>query len=286
MSSEGAGPKHDGVSDRHGAEKRPLKSVRTRQEHIAELAKRHTDSPLTTLNHHLDMLWLYCAFKQLRKASATGVDGVTVEEYACNLEENLADLLERAKSGRYRSSPSRRVYIPKNEREKRPISIPTVEDKLLQRAVCMLMEPIYETEFLDCSYGFRPNRSPHQALTALRGHLKEMGGGWVLDMDIRKYFDSIPHAQLKEVLRKRVNDSVILRLVAKWLRAGVLEDGMLKQSREGTPQGGVISPLLSNIYLHEVLDSWFEESVKPWMRGKAHMIRFADDCAPGNGCTR
>jgi len=143
VSSEGAGPKHDSVAGRHGAEKRPLKSVRTRQEHIAELAKRHTDSPLTTLNHHLDMLWLYCAFKQLRKASATGVDGVTVEEYACNLEANLADLLERAKSGRYRSSPSRRVHIPKNEREKRPISIPTVEDKLLQRAVYMLMEPIY-----------------------------------------------------------------------------------------------------------------------------------------------
>lgn len=278
MSSEGAGPKHDGVSGRHGAEKRPLKSVRMRQEHIAELAKRHTDSPLTTLNHHLDMLWLYCAFQKLRKASATGVDGVTVEEYAHSLEENLADLLERAKSGRYRSSPSRRVYIPKNEREKRPISIPTVEDKLLQRAVCMLMEPIYETEFLDCSYGFRPNRSPHQALTALRGHLKEMNGGWVLDMDIRKYFDSIPHAQLKEVLRKRVNDSVILRLVAKWLRAGVLEDSVLKKSWEGTPQGGVISPLLSNIYLHEVLDSWFEESVKPQMRGKAHMVRFTDDC--------
>jgi len=170
------------------------------------------------------------------------------------------------------------VYIPKNEREKRPISIPTVEDKLLQRAVYMLMEPIYESDFLDCSYGFRPRRSPHQALTALRGHLKEMDGGWVLDMDIRKYFDSIPHAQLKEVLRKRVNDSVILRLVAKWLRAGVLEDRVLTQSREGTPQGGVISPLLSNIYLHEVLDSWFEESVKPRMRGKAQMIRFADDC--------
>ena len=151
MSSEGARPKDDGVSGRHGAEKRPLTSVRTRQEHIAEIAKRHTDSPLTTLNHHLDMLWLYCAFQKLRKESATGVDGVTVEEYAHNLEENLANLLERAKSGRYRCSPSRRVYIPKNEREKRPISIPTVEDKLLQRAVYMLMEPIYETHFLDCS---------------------------------------------------------------------------------------------------------------------------------------
>ncbi|MFH1965127.1 MAG: reverse transcriptase domain-containing protein [Acidobacteriota bacterium] len=230
------------------------------------------------------MLWLYCAFKQLRKASATGVDGVTVEEYACNLEANLADLLERAKSGRYRSSPFRPANIPKNERETRRISIPTVEDKLLQRAVCMLMEPIYETEFLDCSYGFRPNRSPHQALTALRGHLKEMDGGWVLD--IRKYFDSIPRAQLKEVLRKRVNDSVILRLVAKWLRAGVLEDGMLTESGEVTPLGVLISPILSNIYLHDVLDIFFEESVKPRMRGKAHMIRFADDCAPGNGCTR
>ncbi len=277
MSSQGARPKYDGVVGQHAAENQPLTSVRTRQQHIANIAERHTDSPLTTLNHHLDMLWMHEAFARVRKDSATGVDGVTAEEYAHNLDTNLADLLERAKSGRYRSSPTRRVHIPKNERETRPISIPTLEDKVLQRAVAMLLEPICETDFLDCSYGFRPRRSPHQALDALRTGLKKVNGGWVVDVDIRKYFDSIPHAQLKELLRLRVNDSVILRLIAKWLRAGALDNGMLIISDEGTPQGGVISPILSNIYLHHVLDLWFQNDVKPALKGEAHLIRFADD---------
>ena len=217
------------------------------------------------------------AFSRLKKDSAVGVDGVSVQEYAINLEPKLADLLEEAKSGRYRPPPGKRVQIPKNEKETRPISISTTENKVLERAVTMLLEPIYETEFLDCSYGFRPNRSAHQALAEIREHVMAMNGGWVLDVDLRKFFDTIPHAQLKEILRLRVKDSVILRLIAKWLRAGVLEDGIFTISEEGTPQGGVISPMLSNIYLHNVLDVWFEEMIKPRLKGEAHLIRFADD---------
>ena len=277
MSSQGDRPEHDRAIGRHAAEQRPLTSVRTRQEHIAYVARKYTDSPLTTLSHHLDMLWMREAFSRVKRDSAPGIDGVTVAQYAENLEANLAELLELAKSGRYRTPPVRRVYIPKNEKETRPIGIPTVADKVLQRAVAMLLEPIYETEFLDCSYGFRPRRSAHQGLDALRDTLKGMNGGWMLDVDIRSYFDSIGHSQLKEILRYRVKDSVILRLLAKWLRAGVLEDGVLTVNDEGTPQGGVISPLLSNIYLHTVLDVWFEQEVCPRLQGKAKLIRFADD---------
>jgi len=241
------------------------------------VAEKYTDSPLTTLGHHLDMLWMLEAFSRVKKDSAPGVDGVTFAEYAKNLDANLTALLELAKSGRYRTPPVKRVHIPKNEKETRPIGMPTLEDKVLQRAVVMLLEPIYERDFLDCSYGFRPRRSTHQALDALREALKEVNGGWVLDVDIRKYFDSIPHSQLKDILRHRVKDSVILRLLAKWLRAGVLEDGVLTVNEDGTPQGGVVSPLLSNIYLHTVLDVWFEQEVCPRLRGPAKLIRFADD---------
>lgn len=226
----------------------------------------------------MDMLWMHEAFTRVRKDGALGVDGVSAEDYAQNLDANLADLLERAKSGRYRCPPTRRVEIPKNGNETRPINIPTFEDKVLQRAIAMLIEPICETDFLDVSYGFRPNRSQHQALDALRTNLKEVEGGWVVDVDIRKYFDTIPHAQLNEILRLRVNDSVVTRLIAKWLRTGALqEDGTVQERSEGTPQGGVISPLLSNIYLHHVLDQWFETDVRGALKGTAKMIRFADD---------
>jgi len=241
------------------------------------VAEKYTDSPLTTLGHHLDMLWMLEAFSRVKKGSAPGVDGVTFAEYAKNLDANLTALLELAKSGRYRPPPVKRVHILKNEKETRPLGMPTLEDKVLQRAVVMLLEPIYERDFLDCSFGFRPRRSAHQALDVLREALTGMNGGWVLDVDIRKYFDSIPHSQLKEILRHRVKDSVILRLLAKWLRAGVLEDGVLTVSEDGTPQGGVVSPLLSNIYLHTVLDVWFEQEVRPRLRGPAKLIRFADD---------
>ena len=197
MSSQGDDRNITSAPVRHVAEKRPLTSVRTRQEHIAHIAKKYTDSPTTTLSYHMDMLWMREAFSRLKKDSATGIDGVTVQAYATDLESNLADLLEQAKSGRYRPPPGKRVQIPKNEKETRPISISTTENKVLERAVTMLLEPIYETEFLDCSYGFRPKRSAHQALDILREKLMGMDGGWVLDVDLRKFFEEIIKPRLK-----------------------------------------------------------------------------------------
>lgn len=251
--------------------------ISTKLERVAKLAKSAPDMPLTTLAHHIDVAWLREAYRRTRKDGALGVDGQSAEEYAMNLEGNLASLLERAKSGSYRAPAVRRVHIPKARGGTRPLGIPTFEDKVLQRAVAMLLEAVYEQDFLDCSYGFRPKRSAHQALDTLNDAAWRMDGGWVIELDIQKYFDSIDHERLQVVIRQRVRDGVILRLLGKWLQAGVMEDGTLTKSDAGTPQGGVISPLLANIFLHEVLDVWFEQQVKPRLRGRATLVRYADD---------
>jgi group II intron reverse transcriptase/maturase len=208
-----------------------------------------------------------------------GVDGQTAEEYAKELGSNLQQLLDRAKSGdHYRAPPVRRVYIPKGDgTKKRPIGIPTFEDKVLQKAVAMVLEAVYEQEFRDCSYGFRPGRGAHDALQALWEQTMAMGGGWVLEADIEKFFDSVDQAKLREVLSQRVSDGVLTRLVGKWLRAGVMEEGEVRHPQTGTPQGGVISPILANVYLHEVLDVWWERDVRPRMRGRTALVRYADD---------
>jgi group II intron reverse transcriptase/maturase len=208
---------------------------------------------------------------------------VTAAEYEQDLEGNLQRLLDRAKSGTYRAPPVRRVHIPKggSSTETRPIGIPTLEDKVLQRAVVMLLEPIYEQDFLDCSYGFRPGRSAHQALHSLREQTMNYRGGWILEVDIRKFFDNLDHGHLRTFLQLRVRDGVLLRLIGKWLKAGVMEDGSISYPDAGSPQGGVVSPLLSNIFLHYVLDAWFVREVQPRLRGKAFLIRFADDFAIG-----
>jgi group II intron reverse transcriptase/maturase len=252
-------------------------TVSTKLERIAKLAQCMRDKPLTTLAHHIDLQWLREAYRRTRKDGATGVDGQTAEQYAADLEGNLQRLLDRAKSGTYKAPPVRRVHIPKGNGEMRPLGIPTFEDKVLQRAVAMVLEAVYEQEFLDCSYGFRPGRSAHQALDALHGEAMKMYGGWVVELDIRKYFDTIDHEKLREVLRRRVRDGVILRLVDKWLHAGVMEDGALSARESGTPQGGVISPILANIFLHAVLDVWFATGVRPRLRGRAFLVRYADD---------
>lgn len=231
----------------------------------------------TSLAYYIDLEWMHEAYRRTRKDGAAGVDGVTAEEYEADLEGNLRDLLERFKSGRYFAPPVKRAYVPKGDGRLRPIGIPALEDKILQRAVVMVLSSLYEQDFLDCSYGFRPGRSVHQALEALWKGVMEMGGCWVLEVDIKSYFDTVEHKHLREFVRKRVRDGVLLRVMGKWLKAGVFEDGAIHYPEEGTPQGGVISPLLSNIYLHEVLDVWFEEEVKPRLNGEAKLVRFADD---------
>jgi RNA-directed DNA polymerase len=252
-------------------------SISTKLERIAKLARRAPTMALTTLAHHIDEEWLREAYRHTRKDGATGIDGQTAEEYAKNLEENLRSLLSRAKTGMYRAPPVRRVNIPKDKGETRPLGIPTFEDKVMQRAVVMVLAAVYEQEFLDCSYGFRPGRSAHQALDALHDATTWIAGGWMVELDIRKYFDSIDHERLRDVLRQRVRDGVILRLIGKWSNAGVMEAGALQCSETGTPQGGVISPLLANIFLHEVLDVWFHQEVLPRLRGRALLARYADD---------
>jgi RNA-directed DNA polymerase len=255
-----------------------LDPISTRQQRIAELARQSPQAAFTTLAHHIDIDWLFTAYLRTRKDGAVGVDGQTAEGYAADLEGNLRSLLDRAKSGRYQAPPVRRVHIPKGTGpETRPIGIPTFEDKILQRAVTMVLEAIYEQDFLDCSYGFRPGRSAHQALDALWHQLMGVKGGWVLEIDIRKFFDALDHRHLHAILRRRVRDGVLLRLIGKWLKAGVLEDGCITHPETGSPQGGVISPILANAYLHEVLDTWFEQTVKPRLKGRASLIRYADD---------
>ena len=238
--------------------------ISTRQRKIAELAQREPKLTLTTLAHHVDDVWMREAYRRIRKDAAAGVDGVTAAQYEANLEANLSGLLERFKSGRYRAPAVRRVHLEKPGTSKtRPIGIPTLEDKILQRAVLMVLEPVYEQDFLECSYGFRPGRGAHQALQSLWEGLMEFGGGWVIDLDIEDFFGSVDWGHLRSFLDQRVQDGVIRRAIGKWLNAGVMEAGELSYPQRGTPQGGVISPTLSNVYLHEVLDQWFEHEVKP-----------------------
>lgn len=253
-------------------------TISTKLERIAMLAKQAPTMAFTTLAHNIDIDWLREAYRRTSKVGATGVDGQTAQQYAEHLESNLRALLDEAKSGTYQAPPVRRVFIPKGDGKKlRPIGIPTFEDKVLQRAVVMVLEAVYEQDFLDCSYGFRPGCSAHQALKTLRNELMAVNGGWVLEADIRKFFDTLDHDHLKQMLRQRVRDGVLFRLIGKWLNAGVVTEGEISRPESGSPQGGVISPLLANIYLHEVLDVWFERMVKPRLKGRATLIRYADD---------
>lgn len=252
-------------------------AISTKRRRIAELAQQTPKLELTTLAHHMDLAWMREAYRRTRKDGATGVDRQTAADFGAHLEENLQALLDAAKSGRYRAPPVRRAYIPKADGRVRPIGIPTFADKVLQRAVAMLLEPVYETDFRDVSYGFRPGRSAHDALAALWQQAMAYRGGWVVEIDIEGFFDAIDHGELRRMLRQRIRDGVVLRLVGKWLRAGVLEEGRHHRPKTGSPQGGVVSPLLANIYLHEILDEWFEEVVKPRLYGQGALIRYTDD---------
>ena len=262
--------------------------VSTRQRRIAQLAKQMPEKGLTSLNQHLDLAWLREAFRRTRRDGAVGVDGQTAADYEKDLEDNLRSLLERAKSGTYWAPPVRRVNIPKGTGgETRPIGIPTLEDKVLQRAIVMLLEPIYEQDFYDCSYGFRPQRSAHDALTSFSKQTMWSGVSCVLEVDIRKFFDTLDHAHLRAFLQHRIRDGVVLRLIGKWLNAGVMEAGAVTRPEAGSRappagwSGGVISPLLANVYLHYVLDDWFAGEVRPRLRGRAYVVRYADDFVVG-----
>lgn len=252
-------------------------SVSTRLQRIAELARKHPERSFRSIHHIIDMELLEEAYRLTRKGGAAGVDGQTAEEYARNLKGNLQALLDRLKTGTYVAPPVRRVHIPKEGGKTRPIGIPTFEDKILQRAVTMALSPIYEQDFEDCSYGFRPGRSAHGAVEALWQATMSMGGGWVVEADIEGFFDNLDRTHLRSFLDRRVTDGVLRRVIHKWLKAGVMEEGAIRHPDTGTPQGGVISPLLANVYLHEVLDVWFERTVKPSLRGRVQLLRYADD---------
>lgn len=257
---------------------RNVDSVSTKQHRIAELAKRSPEMGFTSLAHLMDIAWLHEAYRRTRKDGAVGIDGQTAKGYEVNLEANFQSLLDRAKSGTYRAPAVRRVHIPKGSGEgTRPIGIPTFEDKLLQRAVLMLLEPIFEVDFADCSFGFRPKRSAHMALASTWKQTMDLRGGWILEVDLRKFFDTLDHHHLRTFIHKRVRDGVLSRLLGKWLNAGIMEDASISFPDSGSPQGGVISPMLANVYLHYVLDEWFGHIVKPRLRGQAHLIRYADD---------
>jgi group II intron reverse transcriptase/maturase len=273
---EGEGPNPAQVGD--GQKPR----VSTGLARIAELAKQDPKLAFTSLAHYVTKDSLYEAFEWLNARSAAGVDGQSVKEYAENLDENLDGLLKRFRSDTYKAPPVRRVHIPKGTGpETRPIGIPTVEDKILQRAVSTVLEAIYEQDFSPCSYGFRRGRGAHDALNALWKQSTNFAGGWVVEVDIRKFFDTLDHQRLRELLQIRVRDGVICRMINRWLKAGVLEDGSISLPTQGTPQGGVISPLLANVYLHYVLDLWFEHEVQPKLQGRAYLVRYADDFVMG-----
>ena len=245
------------------------------------MAAKNRSKVITTLFHHVDEEMLRAAYSLVRKDGATGIDGVSGKQYATNLGENLKNLHQRLKDKRYLAPMVRRVRIQKPDGGERTLGITTFEDKIVQKAIAMLLEQVYEQDFLDCSYGFRPKRSAHQALAILRAQCEEKRVQWILDADIKSYFDTIPRALLQEIVRKRVNDGNIIRLIGKWLHTGVVDLMETTYPEVGTPQGGVISPLLANIYLHEVLDTWFMQEVLPRMKGKAFLVRYADDFVIG-----
>src|ERR1700752_367323 len=235
----------------------------------------------TSLLHYVSVDLLRESFRALDGKAAPGVDGVTWEEYESGLEDRITDLHSRVHRGKYRAKPSRRVYIPKSDGRQRPIGIAAVEDKIVQQAVVAILNQIYEVDFKGFSYGFRPGRSPHQALDALTVGIQRKKVNWVLDADIRGFYDNLSHAWTVKFIQHRVADRRILRLIRKWLKAGVTEDGQWSETNLGTPQGAVVSPLLANVYLHYVFDLWADAWRKKVASGDYLVVRYADDLVVG-----
>lgn len=255
--------------------------ILTKLQRIEAIAKQDVGTKFTSLAHLLTPDLLRYALSKINKHGAPGVDGVTVEEFAKNAEENIALLHQELKEMKYRATNVRRVYIPKANGKLRPLGIPTVRDRIAQKAVGEIISRIYEPYFMETSYGFRPNRSAHDALREIRNEVHKNPVNWIVDVDIRGYFDHVNHDWMIKFLKHRIVDNTILRIIAKWLKAGILDNGVVVRNEEGTPQGGPISPLLANIYLHYVLDLWFEKKCKHRYRGHSFIVRYADDFVVG-----
>lgn len=244
---------------------------------IAQKAKENPAEEFTSLAHHLSFEYLLTSFSKLRKSAASGIDKVKVGDYAQALSANLDSLHTRLRKKAYKAPDIRRVWIGKDNGKQRPLGISTTEDKIVQKAVTELLSLIYEQDFYDFSYGFRPGRNAHQALSELRDQCMRRKIKWILDADIQGCFDNFDHSILRELLSHRVKDPSILRLINLWLKAGVIDGNSLQRNRQGTPQGNIISPLLSNVYLHYVLDTWLDKTVRPLLKGEMFIVRYADD---------
>ena len=244
---------------------------------ISQLARREQQMQFTSLAHLLDVELLKECYKGLGRDRAGGIDGVSWKDYGMRLDENLRDLVERMKAKRYKPLPAKRVYIPKNEHEKRPLGLPALEDKIVQKGVSLVLEAIYEADFLDCSYGFRPGKNCHQAIAAVDKTITTKPINHVVEADIRACFDNLSHDWTMKFLGVRIKDPSFLLLIRRFLKAGYFEAGQIVETEQGTPQGGNISPALCNIFLHYVLDLWFENKIKPQLRGEARLVRYADD---------
>jgi group II intron reverse transcriptase/maturase len=282
--SEGDAGRHMPLQAGAGEGTSSPESILHRLERIAAQARQYPDMQFTTLAHLLDVAMLERAFWSLNPGSAPGVDRVTWQKYQRNLETNLEDLHERLKSKTYSPQPVKRQWIPKSNGKLRPLGLPALKDKVVAKAVALLLEQIYEQDFKDFSYGFRPGRSCHQASHQVRQDLLKLGITCVIDCDISSFFDNLQHDVLLSFLRKRVNDGSVLRLIKLMLEAGIMDGKELVFPEKGSPQGSVISPLLANVYLHEVLDTWFAEVVQAHCTGKVVLIRYADDFIIG--CSR
>lgn len=245
---------------------------------IAELAKSDPKMKFTSLAHLLNVQSLIQCHHELPNNKATGVNGTTKEQYAESLEENIMDLTSRLKSKSYRPVPVRRMYIPKlNSNKRRPLGIPEHEDKIVQKGIAKVLNAIYENDFLDCSFGFRPNRNCHDALKILNFYVEKRLVSYVVDVDIKGFFDNVDHKWMMEFLKHRITDPNLLRIISRFLKGGYMEEGRRYKTDKGTPQGGVISPILANVYLHYVLDLWFEKVVRKQCEGQAYIVRYADD---------
>lgn len=244
---------------------------------LSERARQEPQLQFTSLAHLLDVDFLRGCYFELGRDRASGIDGVSWQDYGKPLDENLANLVERVKAKRYKPQPAKRVYIPKNNDEKRPLGLPALEDKIVQKGIARILEAIYEVDFLDCSYGFRPKRSCHQALNAVDKTIMTKPINHVIEADIKGFFDNVSHTWMMEFLQVRINDPSFPLLISRFLKAGYLDAGEFVSTERGTPQGGNLSPALSNVFLHYVLDLWFEKKIRPQARGACTLVRYADD---------